>query len=256
LSQDARYPSTITCCRSSTTDCQRFPTTGKLSQMMNWSLDNLQASLKDREGTVYSYVVRTVGEDGGRLFQRGSGPNVEGGYITLCTCKHGMRTYMDARSWKGIWVAGFTGVTSGQHQNDLFYLMKVGWAFASHRDLWYSNHIPVATKRAKAAHRNRYGDLFRPKRRGIDPYNPACYRSPTETHSHNWQQEWHDDIRHFSSNGKPAVLLVGDPAWTFLWDRPMVSFRQACMNRREGFGMVGCHREMVRRTADENPNNT
>ena len=34
----------------------------------------------------------------------------------------------------------------------------------------------------------------------------------------------------------------------------LVSFRQACMNRREAFGIVGCRRKAAWRTADENRN--
>jgi hypothetical protein len=52
---------------------------------------------------------------------------------------------------------------------------------------------------------------------------------------------------------------IKDPSvfdFNYIPDQPFVSFRQACMNRREGFGIVGCHREIVRRTTDESPNDT
>jgi len=41
-------------------------------------------------------------------------------------------------------------------------------------------------------------------------------------------------------------------AWAGSGLSQAVSFRQACMNRREAFGIVGCRREAAWRTADEN----
>ena len=188
---------------------------------MNRSLDDLATAFAGARSTVYSYIVQTVREDDGRFVQRGTAPNFYGDRVTLCTCKHHMRTFRDCDAWIGTWVAGFTGVTTGARQNDLVYLMKVGHAFPSHAALWASDNIPAKTKDAKAAHLSRMGDLFRPKDAVDDPFDANSYLPPVDSHSHRLRDAWHNDIN-YSRNKRPAALLVGDPRNTSIWNRPLI----------------------------------
>ena len=184
-------------------------------------MDDLASALGGRRDRVYSYIARSVQEVGGRFEQLGSAPNFQGDYVTLCTCKHHMRTFLACDDWAGTWVAGFTGVTTGAHQNDLVYLMRIGQAFPSHADLWDCVDIPETTKEAKAADDNVFGDVFRPKSNVADAHSPGSYVPPTCEHSHWLGDAWHKDV-HYRRNGRAAALLVGDPRHTFIWDRPMI----------------------------------
>ena len=119
---------------------QALPTTGKLAENLNMRPGELSERLDPfRSSAVYSYVVDTVQYEEGLLYQTGSGPNFQGGLVTLCSCKHKMRTYFTADSWEGVWIAGYTGSTD-LGENRLFYLMRVHQAFGSHQEFW----IPTA----------------------------------------------------------------------------------------------------------------
>lgn len=219
-------PVKMRCCKATPIVGQSLPDTGPLARRLDWSLNDVVAQLEQSPDTLYTYIIRTVKEVDGQFVQQGSGPNFSGGYVTLCTCKHRMRTFRDCESWTHVWVAGLTGSTTGRKRNDLVYLMKVGWAFPSHRDLWYSKVIPKETKAVKAAHKYPLGDLFRPIGRNSDPYDPRAYRPPVAGHSHGARQAWFDDICYFSSSEKPAALLVGDPKYTFIWHAPQLYSRR------------------------------
>jgi hypothetical protein len=123
----------------------------ELGRNMNRPLSRLY-DCATGQALVYHYVVASIHRHNGEFVQTGCGPNFQGGLITLCTCKHRMRTYMDPDDWNGIWIAGFTSLPTGNGANFLIYLMRVAYAFASQRDLWFSTAIPPAAKRAKAAH--------------------------------------------------------------------------------------------------------
>ena len=111
-------------CAPRTRDTQPFPQTGLLASNMDVFPDILYARITDNHATVYSYVVATVKNRGGQFAQTGSAPNFQGGMITLRTCKHLMRTFLTHDDWKGVWIAGFTGVRAGQGGNALVYLMQ------------------------------------------------------------------------------------------------------------------------------------
>ena len=148
---------------------QAMPRKGKLAKNLNLSREALLEKIAPfQHDCVYSYIVCTVEYEQGRLYQRGSGPNFQGGLITLCSCKHWMRTARDTESWKGVWVAGFTRKNLG---NRLFYLMRASEAFESHSKLWFSDLIPEETKDAKVADLGKFGDVYRPKVGSGDPYS-------------------------------------------------------------------------------------
>ncbi|MBZ5538287.1 MAG: hypothetical protein LAO31_20230 [Acidobacteriia bacterium] len=203
--------------------CQRFPDRGRLSKNTNLSFLELKRQLKGvNEGLIYSYVVTTVErDDHGTLCQKGSAPNFHGGIITLCTCKWRMRSWRSPECWSGVWIAGICSKDTAQ--NSLFYLMKVSEAYRSHFELW--NDLSPRIRKAKAAHKHRHGDLFKPKHNHLsdkDETNPKMYVPPCSDHMHAGEEGWHDDIRYVGKSETSAALLVGDPVYSFLWRRPKV----------------------------------
>ena len=114
---------------------QAMPTHGRLSKNLNLSPETLLEKIEDfKESTVYFYIVDTVEYEDGRLYQTGSGPNFQGDLVTLCSCKHWMRTSPEVESWRGLWVAGYTS-SRDLGSNRLFYLMRVSQAFRFHFDI-------------------------------------------------------------------------------------------------------------------------
>ncbi len=100
------------------------------------STKELGQAIKE-DDIVLAYVVRTCQPiyDGSRPSplrrHTGSEPNLDGGRITLCTCKHKMRTspvFVADGSKSRIWIAGFSSSKGGE-ENWLFCLMKVDEAF-------------------------------------------------------------------------------------------------------------------------------
>jgi hypothetical protein len=192
---------------------------------MNLDRDALVEKIGVLGGMAYCYIVRTVKSEHGRFVQTGSGPNFQGELITLCSCKQLMRTGRDLATWNGVWIAGVTGAGTGEDGRDhLFYLMRVGQAFGSQRDLWrwLSAHIPGAAQ-AKSAHRHWLGDVYRPKPSGTDPYNPDDYVPPCPHHVHIQHAWYREDIAYVGFGHRRPALLVGDPHDSFLWSEPRVS---------------------------------
>lgn len=191
----------------------------------NWNVP--LATLTDRLGqnpaSIYFYIVNSIDWDGRQFEQRGSAPNGDGGYLTLCTCKHYMRTFRTTVDWPNTWIAGFTRKSAVDDRNFLIYLMQVGWAFSSQRSLWQSDAIPVKTKLAKAAHGNPHGDLFEPSSLEGSEFDPTRYRPPIAEHSHASAVDWHKDVG-YQKKGKRPALLVGTPDLTFVWSRPSISY--------------------------------
>lgn len=170
---------------------------------------------------MYSYVMSTVCRDGNSLRHYGSGPNWQGGIITLCTCKHEMRTYPDCK--QGTWVAGFCGVGVGDGRNFLIYLMRVGDAFESHWKLWH--RLPGEVRSAKAADTNPVGDVYKPLGRDTqkDPFNICRYHQPHKSHGRKYN--WPADINYQRNNNcRRAALLVGDRDHSFVWDQRRIVF--------------------------------
>ncbi|MXY20600.1 MAG: hypothetical protein F4Y49_04605 [Dehalococcoidia bacterium] len=199
---------------------QAMPKTGRLAKNLNIKLESLTKRLVTfNKNTVYSYVVDTVEYHGGRLYQTGSGPNFQGDLITLCSCKHLMRTYLEPEAWDGVWVAGYTSSTE-LGSNRLFYLMRVSQAFESHREFWLSDCIPDEAKSAKAAHLDKFGDIYQPKRTSGRPYYYWHYYDPCKNHVHCELGDWRKDIDYKDRYGRRSALLVGDVEYSFLWDRP------------------------------------
>ena len=206
---------------------QAMPHQGRLAKNLNLRGRALGKRLaKFQEDTVYSYVVTTVEHREGRLRQEGSAPNFQGGLITLCSCKHWMRTFRDLESWKRVWIAGYT---RKDLCNMLFYLMRVSVAFESHRELWFSDRISEETKLKKAAHLSKFGDIYKPKYEASDAYSPRDYVRPCDCHVHRASGLWREDIDYYSANhGRRPALLVGDPKHSFL--RSSATLRSVSMS--------------------------
>ena len=206
---------------------QAMPRTGRLAKSLNLRHEALAKRIAPfKKDTVYSYVVDTVKYHERRLYQTGSGPNFQGDMITLCSCKHLMRTARDTASWKGVWIAGFiSSKYSSSRSHKLFYLMRVSQAFKSHHELWSSDSIPEETKIAKAAHLDRFGDIYQPKTELGAHYCHRSYLRPCKGHVHHESDLWHKDIKRNALyyGGRPSALLVGDPNSSFLWDKPVVT---------------------------------
>lgn len=204
--------------RKNALNYQQIPTTG-----CNYSLNRLRTLLNaaDPSAPIYCYVMTSVRNRDSILQHKGSGPNWQGGTITLCTCKHFMRTFSDIK--QGTWITGFSGVSAFEGKNYLIYLMRVAQTFESHYDLWY--HLPEEVREAKAADIHPLGDIFRPLGRDTQqsPFNPAKYHEPCQGHSHGRNQHWHKDINYHMKNGKHHLLCVGDKDYSFVWDKCMVT---------------------------------
>src|SRR5437870_251378 len=104
---------------------------------MNMGLDKVAKVGQDDEDT-YSYVITTVSNRDGELKQFGCGPNLQGGLLTMCTCKGRMRTFRMVVP--GTWIAGFTDRSEkhGNVRNSLFYMARVLNSPKSQYALWNS----------------------------------------------------------------------------------------------------------------------
>ena len=138
------------CCKRVQHAYQPYPQIGLLAKNINPTLKNLHQQICTGSDHIYCYIVKSVKNKNSSLQQQGCGPNWQGGLITLCTCKHYMRTFLDLNSWKGTWIAGFTTADAGNGSNTIVYLMRVEEAFNSHHDMWYA--LPNETRWAKDAH--------------------------------------------------------------------------------------------------------
>lgn len=207
-------------CSPNNNDFQIFPNKGQLHKNLNLDLETLLRRIRGNDAIVYKYVITSVKKNEGAFVQKGSGPNFQGDFITLCTCKPLMRCYKDIRS--GTWIAGFSSVKASNGKQALFYLMKIQQTFESHEDLWSDKKIPEKTKLAKAAHRHKCGDLYKPKIWNRDRFNPENYEPPREGHSHKADNHWHKDIHYPDYLKRISKLLIGDQQLSFLWTRPIL----------------------------------
>jgi hypothetical protein len=203
---------------------QPFPTTG---MHLDLNKARLAHMIEDESDAVYAYVMSTVVLERNQLWQTGTGPNFQGGYITLCTCKHRMRTSLSCEGWPNKWIAGFTSLDCGR-RHWLFYLGKVKEAYESHAELWYSGLLPDQTLRAKSARHSPLGDLYEPKSESGSVYDPVNYHTPILGHRHHktvnghmWQIDIDYSRKKFKVKAKrQPSLLVCDPEFSFLWREP------------------------------------
>lgn len=212
---------------SQNTDSQPFPRSGMLSKNTNFSLTRLKGILRcksDAKAEFYVYVLSSVEIKNGCFVQKGCGPNFQGDCISLCTCKHQMRSRPPEDGWRGVWIAGFTSrQLSGNHA--LFYLMRVGSAFTSHFAFWHEAKISERTKQAKSASSDRFGDIYRPVPGNRKPFQIQSYRKPIEDHCHRrgiCDTTWGNDIRYRTRSGTRPAMLIGERSLSFLWTKSFI----------------------------------
>jgi hypothetical protein len=215
-------------CRIDDESCQSFPISRPIR--LDCGLAELRRQVAGLGGDCYAYIVGTVKMNAsGEFSQEGSGPNWQGGRITLCTCKHYMRTFKGApEAWKDCWIAGFTSRShDGCHW--LVYLVQVERAFASHAEPWDKGGLPQRALAAKRASEHQLGDLFEPKSDARkDVFSWRSYRAPVSGHSHSktHPDQWHDDIDYNKGvAGRRPALLAGNPERSFLWSNTIVRYR-------------------------------
>lgn len=219
----------MSCHKSKRKDYQPFPKNGLLKRNSNLCRTKLKKLLypsgllkSNTSPYVYCYIIKSVKNIDGSLQQKGCAPNWQGGIITLCTCKHFMRTFLDTEDWKDKWIAGFTSVNDGDdRKNALVYLMQVKDAFESHSDLWCN--LSANAKKAKSARENVLGDVFEPKKTQAKKgkHSHKEYHEPHPLHVHTEAGSWHKDIE-YHKNNRYAALLVGDKGKSFLWNTPRI----------------------------------
>ncbi len=211
------------CSKIVSSDFQQLPEVGFLARRLNFSLGELRRSVNtcDSSTPIYCYVMSSVRRRDGILQHYGCGPNWRGGLITLCTCKHFMRSFLDVKKWRGTWVAGFSNVRAGSGANILIYMMRVDRAFESHYELWYA--LPREVRWEKAADRrfNILGDIYRPLGRTTQkiPFSKTGYLQPCPSHVH--INEWTKDIDY--KKYRRAAMLVGDEKSSFIWSQPKIA---------------------------------
>jgi hypothetical protein len=194
---------------------------------MNLELDDIKGTLSNEKERVIPYIIKTIKfHNNGGFIQTGTGPNFEGNVITLTTCKHQMRSRFSVDEWRGKWIAGFTGVSRNQFSaNYLVYLMRVERAFESHKDLW--EKLDRENRKTKNARFNTLGDLYQPKNKCSNKYDPINYYKPISGHSHYEDNQWYKDINYLHSRWKRrAILLLGDRMMSYLWNRKLI--RKIC----------------------------
>lgn len=196
------------------------------------TLENLLLNLNNHlndEVRIYT-VASTMLDKDLNIRQKGSAPNMEGGIITLGTCKHSMRQKLKCDEWIGKWILGVTSRDKnkgfkGQHY--LLYMMKIHKAFYSHKELY--DYLAIennAALKIKNAVKNPLGDIFKPRNNCADPLNPKMYETPHKSHSHGYEDndQWCSDIVY--DKGKCAPLLLADKNNSFVWPKPMIIFKQ------------------------------
>lgn len=206
---------------------QPFPTAPPLRDQLDLLLQPLSDRIAGRFPArgVYPYVVASVrqGPDG-RFRQTGCSPNIQGGVVTLCNCKHQMLTYVAFQEPTGVWVVGVTGGgLTGRHRRYLFFLMFAR-PVRSQAEMW--RRLPPEAREAKAATRDPFGELYPPRREDLvseQVFDPDNYLPPMvgHVHSHNWQR----DLA-YAVGGRHPALLLGDPELSFIWSRPLVWLRE------------------------------
>jgi hypothetical protein len=206
---------------------QPFPTTDPLRKNLNSSIAKIRRSTAPfLPRPVYSYVMTTVENPGGTLFQTGTAPNFQGDRITLCTCKHkdrcspppiGKRGPCPLEPWWGVWVAGLCSRTKCQPRA-LFYLMLVNGSYESPAAIWNALSAPAV----KSAHKNDFGDIYEPLTQPCpSPWLESSYKPHRPTHRHDAKARCDDiETEHW---GRHPRLLSGDPDHSYLWSKPMVS---------------------------------
>ena len=217
-----------------------------MKHMQDTPFDNLNinftelAELLEGVETIYVYPHHLIKLVDGKFEQTRSGPNWEGGVLTMATCKHLLRTYSTLEEKK----VAFCGITNKlDGENHLMYIGVIDKMFDSNYDLncYLSNNNQRAMK-AKLATDNRLGDVFLPvtQLEGDDKYDSMNFDEPCDDHCRKEENDskgdpkWIKDIEYITRNGTRPKCIVFDPVtihthpnliWTGKLGRSGVVFR-------------------------------
>jgi hypothetical protein len=216
---------------------QPFPTEGELFDNLDLQKSDLEERIGEHPGKVRSYKMISITlDDEESLQQEGSGPNFQGGCLTLCTCAHQIRAEKtQPGEWQeDWWLAGFTSPRLCG-RTWLFYLAQVEQVYTTEADLWAA--LPSSLRLAKSTRRNRLGDAYQPNPASscADPFDAAHYHTPVVGHTHHVDaadDTWKKDIEFYHSNFKRhAPHLVAKPELTFLWQTPTMYLKDHPRNK-------------------------
>ncbi len=205
----------------------RYQQIGGRSFNQNMTLFKLKKELKDNDEPIYYYIIKSVVFSNGEYHQSGCGPNFEGGVITLCTCKHRMRTFPEIN--KGTWVAGITTRNSKESNinNSLFYIAQIKKVYDDYDSL--ISELPKNVVEYKSSLENPLGDIFFPKSNCNNLHLVDCYISPIKDHVHIINgNSWQEDVGLYKSNKiDPIVhkLIVFDKSKSFIWKKPIITYQ-------------------------------
>jgi hypothetical protein len=216
---------------------QKISTCYKMDPSLGQLIEELKPFNND---SLRYYVLTTVKVNENKLVQTGSAPNLEGGVITLCTCKHRMRT-LDIK--EGDWIAGLTSRDKNIIQDEtawncLFYLIRISKLFDNQKELQlklkkeYSNAL-----RIKDSLRNRLGDLFFLREmHNRDIYDAKNYYEPCRNHAHSSNNKWHEDIGLYKSKKQERVhkLVLANEEYSYVWMLPKISLKMSNRNLCQG----------------------
>ena len=164
------------------------------------------------DDVVRTYPQHQIYLEDGVFNQTRSGPNWEGGLLTLTTCKHYMRTANV--DWQYTYLAGFTPKTTCG-DSYLLYLARVARVFDSNYDLgnYLMDNHPEAWE-AKLAVNSPFGDIYSPLHKLSDKtkYNPKHYKTPVGhtrmEHDKKFNApKWHRDIKYEKGGRRPVTFL-------------------------------------------------
>lgn len=219
--------------------CEKDHKYQNLSGWGSHSLEMLRSKLSGHylgDDEVRVYTVASTKLENGIIRHMGSGPNLEGGLATLCTCKRSMREAQSKEYWQERWILGLTSRAKSNGFGSVhyfLYLMKVGVAFDSHFQLYsYLEEHNINALNIKNAVLSPLGDIYErefkePLELGeLDYRNPRKYKFPHfhHSHGHTVNEEWESDI-------VSTPLLLGDINQTYVWQKPMIIFKE---NRGSG----------------------
>lgn len=198
----------------------------------NLSLVDLKIELEKKFSavTVHYYIITTIKFEDGNFRQTGSGPNLEGDLITLCTCKHKMRA---GNMEKGDWIAGMvsrnkTKIKEKEARNCLFYLIRIKELFDHQFDLqnYLQQEYPNSLIK-KYATINKLGDIFLMKNSNEDYYDVKNFVTP-KGHCHYEDGVWHKDIEQYEYKYKksPHKLVVADINHSYVWNIPKIGLKK------------------------------
>lgn len=197
----------------------------------NDSREELQRFLVSKNSeTCYLYTQHEVFYEDNIMKQTRSGPNFEGSFVTLTTCKHHMRR--TARDWEGTLIAGLGPKECAQ--NTLLYCGRVWKVFESNYDLGIflkNNHKYTYEK--KRASNNPRGDIYTPRKTlvGDARFDHRNFVEP-ERHTRSTEfykkspgsvserpdgliPKWWRDIEYQDSRGVRPVSLILIPVYLF-----------------------------------------